>query len=188
MPPWAIRHRPPSNSSGPKFHLRNEAGLAVGGGVEFEDDEFVAALAQDGAGDVEGALGAAGPVAAEAEAVDPDDALAPALRVQVEVAGLGEVEHGAAECGADEGGGRCQLGQLLGWTGLAELCRTRVDRVGLVQLCRNCVRVDRAQLAELCRDRLDLVEIEREHLPSRDGHAVDRTGPISPLGSPMRGP
>lgn len=96
---------PPSELERPQVHLWDEAGLAVGGGVEFEDDEFVAVLAEDGAWDVEGALGAAGPVAAETEAVDPDDALAPALRVQVKVACLGKVEYGAAERGADEGVG-----------------------------------------------------------------------------------
>ena len=68
-----------------------------GPGMQFQDGDLVRPRTQDGAGDVERALWATGPVAAEVEAVDPGVALGPAGEVEVGVGGVGDVEDTAVE-------------------------------------------------------------------------------------------
>ncbi len=50
----------------------------MGGRLEFKHGDGVAVLSQEGAGNVERGLRSAGPVPAQAEAVDPHHALGPA--------------------------------------------------------------------------------------------------------------
>ncbi len=64
-------------------------GGVVGGRLEVEDDDFVFACAEPGAGDVEGLLGAYVPEAADGVAVDPEGSLGEVADVEEGVAGGG---------------------------------------------------------------------------------------------------
>ena len=90
---------------------RGQAGdAAVAGGLEVEHNDFVLALLHPRPGHVERVLRADGPILADAAAVHPHRALAPAARVEEEVAGGGEFKRAAIESGS--GGGEVAFGDV----------------------------------------------------------------------------
>ena len=79
-------------------------GWDVGCGGEVEDDDFVGAFAEPGAGDEEGLLRADVPEAADGVAVDPEGSFAEVADVEEGVAGGGEGEVGSVEGGGGHSG------------------------------------------------------------------------------------